>query len=305
MFSCTVNSIAEAIDESIKHLMQHGERVSPRGIGPIEVRPAVIVLTEPRNRVVSIEGRNANPAFAAAETMWILSGSDEPWIFNFNRSLLKFANDGILRGAYGPRLRRWSGTVDQIAWVIQTLRDDPDSRRAVIQIYDPGTVEAHHNDIPCTISFRFFIRNGALTMHTLMRANDVWLGMPYDMFCFTAIQEIVAYNLRVPMSNYVHMVDSLHLYDSDFERAKKIVLPAKNKQDVHCQHKPIGIELEKMDGALRDAIHKRDGTGAFAEYGAMLALYEEAKAGRKINPALFEALSPAFRNAFEIWIERR
>nr|MDT0667791.1 thymidylate synthase [Micromonospora sp. DSM 115978] len=110
-------------------------------------------LTDPRRRFVDLHpARVLNPAFAVAEAVWILSGSDDPWIYDFNRALLGYADDGVLRGAYGPRLRRWHGAVDQLDEVRRQLADDPDSRRAVVTLYDPQRDHAGHRDVPCTLA---------------------------------------------------------------------------------------------------------------------------------------------------------
>ena len=96
--------------EAATTVAQLGTTVTPRGLPTREIYGAHLCLHRPRARLVSgIPGRVVNPAFAAAEAIWILSGSDEPWIYEYNSRLRKYADDGVLRGAYGPRLRRWAG----------------------------------------------------------------------------------------------------------------------------------------------------------------------------------------------------
>jgi len=247
-------------------------------------------------------GRRVNPCFGAAETMWILRGSEAPWIFDYNAALLKFADGGILRGAYGPRLRNWGGAKDQLRWVLRVLKEDSSSRRAVIQIFDPGAVDIAHHDIPCTIGFRFFIRQGRLSMHTLMRANDVWLGMPYDVFCFTTIHEIMAFNLKCVLGDYVHIVDSIHLYDHDLERARGCHLPQEFASAQHTAHRPLRVSLDDLDAEL-DAATKGGAPphGAFGEHGALLKLYGQVKQGLQPDAGLLNSLSPAFRESFALW----
>ena len=148
---------------------------------------------DPRRRLVDVPpARLINPAFAAAETAWILSGSDSPWIYDYNERLAQFADDGRLMVAYGPRLRRWRGTTDQIAQVLDTLSRDPGSRRAVIQLYDPETDGRGDKDVSCTLGYRFFLRDGSLHMHTTMRSQDLWLGFCYDIFAATVLHELLA-----------------------------------------------------------------------------------------------------------------
>ncbi|MGI9001650.1 MAG: thymidylate synthase [Pseudonocardia sp.] len=183
-------------------------------MGTVEVLGAHLCLTQPRRRYVDVtSARVINPAFAVAEALWVLSGSDDPWIFRYNRSLVEYADDGRLQGAYGPRIRRWRGKVDQLVYVRTLLGRDPDSRQGVVQIYDAERDTLGYRDVPCTLGYRFFLREGRLHMHTTMRSQDLWLGFPYDIFTTTLIQELMAGWLGVSVGEYHHHVDSLHVYD--------------------------------------------------------------------------------------------
>ncbi|GAA1613744.1 hypothetical protein GCM10009733_007340 [Nonomuraea maheshkhaliensis] len=206
-------------------LTVEGDKVSPRGIATRELLDVRLLLTDPRARLLDARpGRVINAAFAVAETVWILSGADGPWIYDFNGQLRQYAeNDGILRGAYGPRLRSWDGNIDQIAQALATLRGDPDSRRAVIQLYDPARDAGGHRDVPCTLGYRFHLRQGRLHMATTMRSNDLWTGLPYDIFAATTLHELMAGWLEAELGDYHHHVDSLHLYDSDLDKAATVL----------------------------------------------------------------------------------
>jgi thymidylate synthase len=216
------DDIAELFTKAVA-LALSGERVCPRGMPTREVTNVHLVLKRPRSRLLFAPPvRVLNTAFAVAETVWILSGSDDPWIFDFNGRLRQYADDGVLLGAYGPRLRRSRGQVDLLAQAIATLRADPDSRRAVIQLYDPGRDAAGHRDVPCTLGFRFQLRGGRLHMATTMRSQDLWTGLPYDMFFTTVLHELMAGWLGAELGDYHHQVDSLHLYEEVLERAVEV-----------------------------------------------------------------------------------
>ncbi|MEO3810752.1 thymidylate synthase [Sphaerisporangium sp. B11E5] len=213
-------TIADLFTSAVK-LTLRGQKVSPRGMATLELLDVRLQLAQPRARLLSAPpARVLNTAFAVAECVWILSGSDDPWIYGYNSRLRQFAeDDGILRGAYGPRMRRWAGHIDQLAQVLTTLRADPDSRRAVIQLYDPIRDGGGHRDVPCTLGYRFHLRHGRLDMVTTMRSNDLWLGFPYDVFTATVLHELMAAWLGAELGTYRHHVDSLHLYERDLEAA--------------------------------------------------------------------------------------
>ncbi|MGW1928525.1 thymidylate synthase [Streptomyces sp. NPDC001919] len=222
MTSLTADSIAELFVGAVA-LAKSGESVSPRGMATREVLDVHMRLTRPRARLLyAPPSRIVNPAFAVAETVWILSGSDEPWIFDYNSKLRQYADDGVLRGAYGPRMRKWAGAVDQLARVVEILKQDPDSRRALIQLYDPARDAAGHKDVPCTLGFRFYLRDGRLHMSTTMRGQDVWIGMPYDLFFYTVLHELVAGWIGAELGDFHHHVGSLHIYEDHLVQAEEL-----------------------------------------------------------------------------------
>ncbi|MFE0187617.1 thymidylate synthase [Streptomyces sp. NPDC059008] len=226
MTKLIADSVAELFTGAVS-LAKGGEKVSPRGMGTREILDVSMRLTQPRARLLYAPPvRLVNPAFAVAETVWHLSGSDAPWIFDYNTRLRRYADDGLLRGAYGPRMRNWAGEVDQLHRIVEILQDDPDSRRATIQLYDPARDAAGHKDVPCTLGFRFHMRSGRLHMSTTMRGQDVWIGMPYDLFFFTTLHELVAGWLGADLGDYHHHVDSLHIYEHDLEKADALTAVA-------------------------------------------------------------------------------
>ncbi|MEU1819950.1 thymidylate synthase [Streptomyces abikoensis] len=218
MTHLTADSIAELFTGAVT-LAKNGDKVSPRGMATREVLNVTMQLTQPRARLLyAPPARIINPAFAVAETIWYLSGTDAPWIYEYNGRLRRYADDGVLKGAYGPRMRNWDG-VDQLRRVVEILKNDPDSRRAIIQLYDPARDAAGHKDVPCTLGFCFHLRAGRLHMTTSMRGQDVWIGMPYDLFFYTTLHELVVGWLEVELGEYHHQVGSLHIYEHDLDQA--------------------------------------------------------------------------------------
>ncbi|MFF4534305.1 thymidylate synthase [Streptomyces sp. NPDC001407] len=219
MTHLTADSIAELFTGAVM-LAKNGDKASPRGMATREVLNVSMQLIQPRARLLyAPPARIINPAFAVAETVWYLSGTDAPWIYEYNGRLRHYTDDGVLKGAYGPRMRNWARKVDQLRRVVEILKEDPDSRRALIQLYDPARDAAGHKDVPCTLGFRFQLRAGRLHMTTSMRGQDVWIGMPYDLFFYTTLHELVAGWLGAELGEYHHQVGSLHIYERDLDQA--------------------------------------------------------------------------------------
>lgn len=257
--------------EACARVLNQGRAAAPRGLSTREVLGSSLRLADPRNRLVDLPPhRIINPAFAVAETLWILSGSDEPWIHEFNSALAKFVGSGAPHGAYGPRLRSWAG-IDQFDRVRRLLADDPDTRRAVLTIFDPARDLADERDIPCTLGHRFYLRGGALYMVTTMRSQDVWRGLPYDLFAATVLLELMAGWVGARLGYWHHEVDSLHLYEPEYDAARQVVLLG---GAVTKPLEPLAVPWEGFDGLLAQLIAgERVGVEAWDDLADVMAAF--------------------------------
>jgi thymidylate synthase len=258
-------------------ILAEGTAVAPRGLVTREVVGASLLLTNPRARLVDAPpARVLNPAFAVAETLWIISGSDHEWIHDFNSKLASFTGTGVPDGAYGPRLRRWGGAVDQIDRVRELLLKDPDSRRGTVQIFDPARDLPESRDVPCTLGHRFYIRGGRLHMHTTMRSQDAWLGLPYDVFAATVLMELMAGWVEAGLGTHHRQVDSLHLYQ-EREREADALTGAAPANPVM---EPLAVPWTDFDALVRQVIAGEPvASPGWDDLAAVMAAYRSWKAG--------------------------
>lgn len=202
----STQTIDELYVEVIRLVLKYGSLRRPRGFECTSIGPTMFTLQNPRARVLWNQVRMAKRHFMAGEFTWIITGQrDLEQIVYYNPQMTKFSDDGkTLFGAYGPHIAK------QLPYVINALLQDPDSRQAVLTLWQPCPPKT--KDVPCTISMQFRIVNGHVEMTTFMRSNDIWLGLPYDIFTFTAIQEVVATCVGLDVGPYHHVVGDLHLY---------------------------------------------------------------------------------------------
>ena len=141
-------------------------------------------------------------------------------IHNYGR----FSDDGIsLNGAYGHRMQVHF-ELDQLELAINLLNDKPETRRCVITLFAPSDlVNKDSLDVPCNTSVYLKIKNNNLDLTVVNRSNDIYLGIPYNVFVFNVIQKYVAYRLGLQVGIQRHFTDSLHLYVQDLIKVKKIV----------------------------------------------------------------------------------
>ncbi|HKI44420.1 MAG TPA: thymidylate synthase [Balneolales bacterium] len=187
-----------------------------------EILPAILRISDPRQRWILSRTPPYNPAYGLVEFIWIITGNNASQILNFwNPGLPNFAGSGdTYHGAYGFRLRHEFG-IDQIKRAYQALLTTPESRQVVLQIWKPEIDLPDINgkpvskDIPCNLMSLLKIREGYLHWSQIMRSNDILRGLPYNIIQFTMLQEIMAGWLGVKLGDYIHLSDSLHVYEKD------------------------------------------------------------------------------------------
>jgi len=160
--------------------------------------------------------RKFNLEYAEAEWQWYLSGDPSiDKLGEINGSIPpiweKMADsDRKVRSNYGWQWER----EHQLDKVIQMLKVYPDTRQAVLSIYDGKEISTYRNDTPCTYAVQFTILNDKLEMSVLMRSNDLWFGFCNDQYCFASLQELVAERLSIELGAYYHFAHNLHLYNN-------------------------------------------------------------------------------------------
>lgn len=185
-----------------------------------EICDTVFCVDDPTRNIVSNPVRKMPMRYAVGELAWYLSGSNKVKdISRFAKKWVEISDDGETNNsAYGYRIFSKFG-FDQWEHVKALLKKDPNSRQAVIHIKDANNFPT--KDVPCTVYLQFFIRDGKLNLSVHMRSNDIWMGVPYDMFSFCFLQMMMAMELGVEIGQYTHYAGSLHLYKRDYETAKK------------------------------------------------------------------------------------
>ena len=205
----------------ILHDLLQGKRQDSRNGGTYEEIGFSFRLHQPSMNFVHAPCRKLSPIYAAAELLWYLSGSNVgDMICHYAPQYKRFLDhSGYAYGGYGPRI------MHQVGMTIDMLKKTPDTRQAVMSIWKPIDLQIAMSetckDVPCTLSLQFLLREGRLNLVTTMRSNDAWLGLPYDVFCFTSLQSIIAAELNSKIGTYIHNVGSMHLYDKDVEKFEK------------------------------------------------------------------------------------
>lgn len=196
----------------------HFQVVAPRGISTLEMKDTVCTTYYcPQECVLLDPVRDCNPFFHLYEALWILAGhGDVERVAFYTENVKQFSDDGrTFNGAYGVRLRSHFG-VDQIEELIKLLKEDPDSRRGVLQLWEPADLVGRKLDHPCNTTIFCKLREAKLHMTVCNRSNDaVWGCYGANAVQFSILQQYIAAALNVPTGKLRQVSDSLHVYTDE------------------------------------------------------------------------------------------
>lgn len=223
-------------------LENKGKYVSPRGHLVKEIENYGYTLP-PYVRFASFLNRRLNIQYIKKEFLWYLRGD------KYDISIVEHAKiwkdmineDGSIYSNYGQYI---FDEINQFDNVVNTLKNDKESRRASIIILSKEHLMKGEMDFPCTYSINFRIREDKLNMTVRMRSQDAIYGLGNDAPCFSFIHEMM-FNALLPFyqklqyGDYHHSADSFHIYEKHFPMLKHIV-----KDDLY-----INIEIPKISGA--------------------------------------------------------
>lgn len=145
--------------------------------------------------------RKFYPGTAAAEAAWFIQGSqDSTWIKKYCPIWDDFveADGKTVQAAYGYRWRKHFGR-DQLEELVHALFTNPSDRRTVLCAWDPGDdglLNRGTKNVPCPFAMSFYIVGGKLMMSYYIRSSDLYVGLPYDIYCTAFVMDAIVHELR-------------------------------------------------------------------------------------------------------------
>lgn len=187
-----------------------------------EITNCCLTVHNPTLAGFSYPMRKISMDYVAAEMKWYWSADNScKTIGQHAKMWLAISDDGeTSNSAYGYIIFK-KYDIDQLQQVVEVLRRDNSTRRAVLNISDPAIDRVNTKDMQCTIAIQFLLRNGKLEETVYMRSNDVYFGLPYDYIFFVSLGQYVATKLGVELSVYNHVATSMHMYVRDIGKFKE------------------------------------------------------------------------------------
>jgi len=130
---------------------------------------------------------------------------------------------GELGPVYGKQWRSWArpdgGTVDQIAWLVEEIRRNPNSRRLIVSAWNPAEIDQMAL-APCHCLFQFYVADGRLSCQLYQRSADVFLGVPFNIASYALLTQMVAQVCGLQPGDFVHALGDAHLYLNHLDQAR-------------------------------------------------------------------------------------
>jgi thymidylate synthase len=161
------------------------------------------------------------------ELLWFLNGDTNVKFLNDHKVTIwdEWADEeGNLGPVYGAQWRSWQTadgkTVDQISNLIQQIKENPNSRRLIVNAWNVGEIEKMALP-PCHTMFQFYVSNdGYLSCQLYQRSADVFLGVPFNIASYALLTMMIAQVCGLKAGEFVHTLGDAHLYSNHIEQAK-------------------------------------------------------------------------------------
>ena len=161
------------------------------------------------------------------ELLWFLKGDTNARYLQENgvRIWNEWADEnGDLGHIYGYQWRSWpdynGGHIDQISEVIETIKNNPDSRRIIVSAWNVADLP-NMNLPPCHAFFQFYVADGKLSLQLYQRSADSFLGVPFNIASYALLLMMVAQVTGLKVGDFVHTLGDAHIYNNHFEQIKE------------------------------------------------------------------------------------
>ncbi len=160
------------------------------------------------------------------ELLWFLKGSTNVKYLQDNgvRIWNEWAKeDGELGPIYGYQWRSWPNYkgehIDQIKQVIDSIKNNPDSRRHIVSAWNVGAIDDMQLP-PCHILFQFYVADGKLSCQLYQRSADIFLGVPFNIASYAILTMMVAQVCGLKPGDFVHTLGDAHIYLNHIDQVK-------------------------------------------------------------------------------------
>jgi thymidylate synthase len=161
------------------------------------------------------------------ELLWFIAGDTNTRYLKANGVSIwdEWADeDGNLGPVYGKQWRSWDmpegGAVDQLKWLVNEIKTNPDSRRLIVSAWNPADLDKMAL-APCHCLFQFYVADGKLSCQLYQRSADIFLGVPFNIASYALLTLMIAQVTGLEPGDFVHTFGDAHLYSNHLEQTRK------------------------------------------------------------------------------------
>lgn len=181
------------------------------------------------------------------ELLWFLKGDTNTKYLNDNGVKIwdEWADkNGDLGPVYGNQWRSWLGKnnkiYDQISWVINEIKTNPDSRRLIVSAWNVGELNEMAL-MPCHTLFQFYVNEGTLSCQLYQRSADVFLGVPFNIASYALLTMMVAQVCNLEVGDFIHTFGDVHIYNNHIEQV-----------ELQLSREPLPLPIMKINPHIRN-----------------------------------------------------
>lgn len=213
--------------ELLDHVLTKGEARDDRtGTGTLSVFGAQLRFSlDPKFPLLTTKKLHLRSIIY--ELLWFLKGDTNVKYLNDNKVSIwdEWADqDGNLGRVYGAQWTDWTNqqgeSFNQIESVIESLKNNPSSRRHIVCAWNPGEIKQMALP-PCHALFQFYVANGKLSCQLYQRSADLFLGVPFNIASYALLTQMIAQVCGLKAHEFVHTFGDLHLYKNHLDQAKE------------------------------------------------------------------------------------
>lgn len=225
----------------LQHILDHGSKREDRtGVGTISCF-GLHARYDMTDGFPAMTTKRLAWKVMISELLWFISGSgnindlkaiyrhNKIWDANYQDYLTRVGietNDGDMGRVYGTQWRHWKTAdgreVDQLQDAVNTIVDNPTSRRIIVNAWNPG--EANPDDValpPCHAFFQFYVDGDKLSLQMYQRSADMFLGVPFNIASYSLLLHMVAKVTRLIPCEFIHTIGDAHIYLNQIEQVKE------------------------------------------------------------------------------------
>jgi len=231
----------------VKHVLDHGEKKTDRtGTGTIstfgyqmrfDLQKGFPLVTTKKTHLRSI----------IHELLWFLKGDTNISYLKENNVRIwnEWADEnGDLGPVYGKQWRSWETVegkvVDQISELIEQIKNNPDSRRLIVNAWNVGEIDKMAL-APCHCLFQFYVSNGKLSCQLYQRSADIFLGVPFNIASYALLTMMIAQVCDLEYGEFIHTFGDAHIYLNHVEQ-----------MNLQLQREPYPLPQMKINPEVKD-----------------------------------------------------